>query len=174
MKSKDKKKEYQNKNKEIILERNKKYYEKNKNIISEKRKKWYQSNKETIIEKGKKYYKNRILTDPIFKLKRDIKLLIRDAFRRKDISKGSLRTIDILGCSVEEFRQYIESKFEPWMNWENKGLYNGTECYGWDIDHITPINTSETLDDVVRLNHHSNLQPLCSYHNRVIKRANIN
>jgi hypothetical protein len=56
------------------------------------------------------------------------------------------------------------------MNWENYGLYNGTEKYGWDIDHVIPLSTAKTEEDVLRLNHYTNLQPLCGYHNRVIKR----
>ena len=59
------------------------------------------------------------------------------------------------------------------MNWGNKGLYNGTEGFGWDVDHIIPISTAVTEDDVIRLNHYTNLQPLCSYHNRFIKSNNI-
>jgi len=58
------------------------------------------------------------------------------------------------------------------MNWDNYGLYNGTENYGWDIDHITPLKTTKVEDEVIKLNHYSNLQPLCSYHNRNIKRDN--
>jgi hypothetical protein len=55
------------------------------------------------------------------------------------------------------------------MNWENRGLYNGELNYGWDVDHITPISSAKTEEDVVRLNHYTNLQPLCSYINRAIK-----
>ncbi len=66
--------------------------------------------------------------------------------------------------------KYIESKFEPWMTFENRGLYNGEFGYGWDIDHIVPISTANTEDDIIRLNHYTNLQPLCSKINRDIKR----
>jgi hypothetical protein len=59
------------------------------------------------------------------------------------------------------------------MNWDNHGLYNGTERYGWDIDHRTPLDTAVTEEDVIRLNHYTNLQPLCSKVNRHIKRNNI-
>lgn len=56
------------------------------------------------------------------------------------------------------------------MNWENKGLYNGEFGYGWDIDHIVPLSTAATEEDLIRLNHYTNLQPLCSKVNRDIKR----
>ena len=59
------------------------------------------------------------------------------------------------------------------MNWDNKGNpkdgileLNKT----WDIDHIIPISTAITEEDIIRLNHYTNLQPLCSYYNRNIKK----
>lgn len=55
------------------------------------------------------------------------------------------------------------------MNWNNRGLYNGKLNYGWDIDHIVPISTAKTEEELLKLNHYSNLQPLCSYTNRILK-----
>lgn len=56
------------------------------------------------------------------------------------------------------------------MNWENKGLYNGNYNYGWDLDHIIPLSSAKCEDDVIRLNHYTNIRPLCSHYNRDIKR----
>ena len=58
------------------------------------------------------------------------------------------------------------------MTWDNKGLYNGELNHGWDLDHIIPIDTAITEEDVIRLNHYTNLQPLCSKINRDIKKNN--
>ena len=66
----------------------------------------------------------------------------------------------------------LENQFESWMNWDNYGLYNGQEKYGWDIDHIIPLTTASNTEEMLRLNHYTNLQPLCSFKNRVIKRDN--
>lgn len=57
---------------------------------------------------------------------------------RKSLTKNK-KTEDIIGCSYDDFKLYIESKFEPWMNWDNYGLYNSPSCTGWDLDHIVPI-----------------------------------
>jgi hypothetical protein len=84
--------------------------------------------------------------------------------------KKSKKTEEILGCTIIEFKQYLESKFEPWMTWENHGLYNGELNYGWDIDHIIPLNKCIDEDRIIELNHYTNLQPLCSKINRDIKR----
>lgn len=59
------------------------------------------------------------------------------------------------------------------MTWNNYGLYNGTEKYGWDIDHVIPLSSALNENELLKLNHFSNLKPLCSKVNRDIKRANI-
>ena len=49
--------------------------------------------------------------------------------------------------------------------WENYGLYNGELNYGWDIDHIIPISTAKTEEEIIKLNHYTNLQPLWRFDN---------
>jgi hypothetical protein len=56
------------------------------------------------------------------------------------------------------------------MSWENYGLYNGELNYGWDIDHIIPLSSTISEDEIIKLNHYTNLQPLDSYINRYVKR----
>lgn len=105
-------------------------------------------------------------------MKVSIRNLIRDKIKKGGYTKES-KTSEILGCSFEEFKLYLESKFEPWMTWENYGLYNSKTNYGWDIDHIIPISSSKTKEDIIKLNHYTNLQPMCSKINRDIKRDKI-
>ena len=69
--------------------------------------------------------------------------MIIKSFREVSFIKSS-KTSDILGASFEEFKLHLESKFENWMTWENRGLYNGELNYGWDIDHIIPISTARS------------------------------
>lgn len=107
--------------------------------------------------------------DILFRLKTNIKNLIGNSIRNSGFSKLS-KTEQILGCSYDEFKQHLEKQFEPWMTWNNRGLYNGTPEYGWDIDHIIPLKTATCEADIIRLNHYTNLQPLCSYYNRDIKK----
>ena len=94
--------------------------------------------------------------------------MIGDSLRSDGYLKES-KTESILGCSFEYFKLYLESKFENWMTWDNYGLFNGELKYGWDIDHIKPLSSAETKEDIIKLNHYTNLQPLCSYTNRYIK-----
>ena len=111
--------------------------------------------------------KSRRKNDPIFKLSRDIRTSINQRLKGK--YKKSKKTEEILGCTFEEFKQHIESLWEPWMNWNNHGLYNGELNYGWDIDHIIPASSAQSEDEIYKLNHYTNLQPLCSYINRRVK-----
>ena len=59
------------------------------------------------------------------------------------------------------------------MNWDNYGKYNGELNYGWDLDHIIPVASAKTEEDIYKLNHYTNFQPLCSFTNRNIKKDNI-
>ena len=112
--------------------------------------------------------KVRRLNDPLYKIKCNIRTLIGNSIKRNNFKKTS-RTVDILGCSIQAFKEYLESHFECWMNWDNYGLYNGELNYGWDIDHVIPVSSGLTESDIVNLNHYTNLRPLCSKVNRDIK-----
>lgn len=59
------------------------------------------------------------------------------------------------------------------MTWNNKGLYNGKLEYGWDIDHIIPLSSAKTEEELIKLFHYTNLQPLDGYVNRYIKKDKI-
>jgi hypothetical protein len=122
-----------------------------------------------VRDKEYEQTKIRLKNDPLFKLTNSIRNLIRISFNYSGYGKKS-KTYQILGCSFEEFKSHIESKFEPWMSWENRGLYNGEKYYGWDLDHIIPISSVKSEEDIIRLNHYTNFQPLCSYTNRYIKK----
>jgi hypothetical protein len=180
--NKDKRREY-DKNRVYDKERNIQYYSLNKDNILLKRKEYYQNNKESKLEYQKEYNKNnkenrnlylneRRKNDPLFKLITNVRNLIYNSFYYNGYSKNS-KTEELLGCSFEELKQHLESKFEPWMNWDNRGLYNGELNYGWDIDHIIPLSSVDKEDDIIKLNHYINLQPLCSKVNRDIKKDNL-
>jgi hypothetical protein len=150
-----------------------KYREDNKDKLKIQKKKWRENNKDKLKIQKKKYRKIKKETDPIYRLYQLISSTIRKSFNYNGFKKNS-RTYEIIGISFEEFKLYIESKFEDWMTWENRGLYNGELNYGWDIDHIIPLSTAETEEDIIKLNHYTNLQPLCSKVNRDIKKDNLN
>ena len=55
----------------------------------------------------------------------------------------------------------------------NYGKYNGKPNYGWDIDHIIPVSSGTSIEDILFINRYTNLRPLCSYINRCIKRNRL-
>jgi hypothetical protein len=110
------------------------------------------------------------MIEPLYRLKHNFKINLLRSFKSNNCIK-SLRTEEILGCTFDFFKSYLEDKFEDWMNWKNRGLYNGEFNYGWDIDHKIPISLAKTEEDIIKLNHYTNLQPLCSKINRDIKKA---
>ena len=172
-------KEYHKTNKEKIKNKHNKYLDENKDKRKETCKKYYKKNEDKIKEyqeynkkNRNKYSKNRRKVDIVFKLKNGIATSIRKSLKEDGFKKKN-RTHDILGCSIVDFKIYLELKFEPWMTWDNYGKYNGEKDFGWDIDHIIPTSSVKTEGEIIKLNHYTNLQPLCSYVNRYIKRDNI-
>ena len=165
-------------------EKNKIWYQENKIRLKAKQKEYYAVNKEKIKqsnktpknkEKIRAYYNNRYNSNPLHKLKTNIKNLIGNSIRRGNFKKLS-RTEQILGCTYDDLKIYLESKFEPWMNWDNRGEpIDGIveQNKTWDIDHIIPLSSATCEADIIRLNHYTNLQPLCMYYNRYIKKDNI-
>ena len=179
--NKDKINNYQNKWREDNKDKSKEYNDNNKDY----RKKYYENNKEKIVKYGKErrekenYYTNynnrireRMREDIVFRLKTSIRRSIWNSLNSMNYTKKS-KTFVILGISYNEFKLYIESKFEEWMSWENYGKYDGSLNYGWDLDHITPISSAKTEEDVIRLNNYTNFQPLCSKVNRDIKKDKL-
>jgi len=190
-------------NKEVIKSKNKEYYKENKESIDKYKENWYLDNKDNILQKTKdnyftnrdskieyqkiysnknkdilreyysKYSKEKRENDILYNISCKIRNSIRNSIRNFGHSK-KIGTHVILGCSFEDFKLHLESKFDSWMTWENRGLYNGELNYGWDIDHIIPLSSAITEDDIIRLNHYTNLQPLCSYINRYIKKDKLN
>lgn len=172
-----KKKDYE-KNRDKYREYHKQYRDKNKDIIKKQQKKWKSSNKDKIKTwwlnnpDYKKQYRSSKKNDVLFVLTEKIRKAILQSFNHKNFKKSSITT-QILGCSFEEFKTHLETQFESWMNWQNRGLYNGELNYGWDIDHVIPLATAKTEADIIKLNHYSNLRPLCGKINRNIKRDKI-
>jgi len=180
-------KKYSDSHKEQLKEYNKKYHKANKNEINQRKRAHHLTHKKNKSEYDKIYRKNNLSkinrrsrkwfnakykTNELFKLKCNIRNLIISSINNK-YGKKTKRTEQILGCSFSEFKLHLESKFEHWMSWENHGKYNGEFNFGWDIDHIVPISTAKTLDDVLILSHYTNFQPLDSKINRFIKKNNV-
>ena len=145
-------KKYREKHRDKLNEYCRNWRIENEDKLKSGRKKYYQKNKEEVIRKNYEYCKYKTSTDSLYKLRRGIRALILVSFRNQFTTK-SKKTIEILGCSFEEFKLHLESKFDDKMNWQNQGTY-------WHMDHIIPISSAQTEEDVYRLNHYTNFRPL--------------
>lgn len=146
--------EYRQTNKEQVNQRVKDYYYSHEEQIkeyrqanSERAKEWRLSNKERRYE----YEKTKLSTDPLFALSKRVGNRLREALRLNGYTKKS-RTYEILGCSYEEFKAHIESQFAEGMSWDNRDE--------WHLDHIKPLSSGTSEEEILTLNHYSNIQPL--------------
>ena len=159
---------YRSKNKAYIREKQNEYYHKNKEKNKQWHKKWRDSHKEQIKESNKKYreenkekinqsHVDRLHNDPIFKMKEQTRNMIRYVFRSKGHHKIS-HTVEILGCDLDFFCQYL---LDTWERNYSKA-WSGEPYH---IDHIIPLATAKTKEDVVKLCHYTNLQMLTPENN---------
>ena len=155
---KDKKYEYY----QINKDKRKEYYEKNK----DRRKEYLEINKDKSRERDREYVKNKSSIDPLYRLKRNMRACILTTLKKREIGKIN-KTEEIIGCSFIKLREHIENQWEPWMNWSNYGMYNGDYKCGWDIDHLIELKTAKTEEELLNLNHYTNLRPLDTKINRV-------
>jgi len=109
-------------------------------------------NKEYYNSLNREYIKKKKDIDPLFRLTCSIRTLISQSFKYQ-YTKKAKKTIEILGCSYDEFKFYIESQFTEEMYWENYADY-------WQLDHKIPISWAKNEEEVYELNHYTNFQPL--------------
>jgi hypothetical protein len=157
-------KAYRETNKEKAKEYSKVYWEVNKDKRKAYNKNWNEVNKERLKvykktwrednkDKINNYFNNRRKTDIQFKLTQNLRARLNSAIKC-NYKAGS--AIKDLGCTVEQLKQHLESKFQSGMTWDNWALD------GWHIDHIKPLASFDLTDrkQLLEACHYTNLQPL--------------
>lgn len=104
------------------------------------------------------YVRSRRQSNPLFKLRSTVSTLIANSLTNSGYSKES-NTASILGCSFEQFHDHIQSQFTVGMSWHNRSL--------WHIDHIIPLAFAHNEQELIMLNHYTNLRPLWAVDNLV-------
>ena len=118
---------------------------------------WRKHNPDKIKEHSKKRY-NKDKDNPIFKLQNSLRSRIHLALKETKTPKRK-NTLEIIGLeSWDKFREHIESQWVENMSWENHGA--GQNNTTWHIDHIIPISSATTEEEVYKLNHYTNLRPM--------------
>jgi hypothetical protein len=129
----------------------KKYYDQNKIKVLKKRKQY--NILETTKKNNRNYIKNKRKNDINYKIKDNIRRRINYAIKH---SKKSDSSKELLGCTLDQFKKYIESLWLDGMGWHNYGKE------GWHLDHILPCASFDLTDPEQQKKcfHYSNIQPL--------------
>lgn len=161
-------KEYREKNKDKIFKRQQIYYKKNKERIQAYKKEYQQKNSEIIAEKQKlwgqihrkqinQYSRDRRKNDLHYRILNNMRGRLYYALKAQG-SRKALHTMDLVGCSIDELKLYIQKQFATGMTWDNYGLGN----IKWSIDHIIPCAYFDltNLEEQKKCFHYTNLCPL--------------
>lgn len=155
-------KEYRKNNKDKISERaklsrienkikirgqRKKRYIKNRDKILDNHKKWYQKNKSKNNEYHKQYIKHKRQNDILFRIKCSLRARLHNF-----VNKKNKTTLEYLGLSLDEYKTYLSKMFDNDMTWDNYGQ--------WHIDHIVPLSSAKNEEELIKLFHYTNTQPL--------------
>lgn len=164
--AKKKVKDWQKANPHKIREYNKKWKDNNRDLVSQYKIDWVKKNPEKVKnskkkwrhnnpEYGKNWDKMRRNSDSSYKLIKNIRTRLHLAL--KNNSKKS-STLSYLCCTIEQFKQHLESQFKEGMSWDNYG--NKSE--NWSIDHIIPCAVFDHSDEeqIKKCWHYTNMQPM--------------
>lgn len=146
-------------NHQKIYDKRKIYIEKNREYLNQKQKENYYKNRERYLEYARKNLQRRMETDFLFKSKIILRSRVLAALKSRS-KKKTTSTTQILGCSIVEAKLHIEKQFKQGMTWDNHGKYT------WHIDHIIPLASAKNDDELYKLFHYTNLQPLWATDNQ--------
>jgi hypothetical protein len=140
-------------------EKQKRWADKNRDHYRQYGQQWRNDNKDRVLQ----YQSDRLKSDINFRLCRLLRGRLNSFIRFGDKSGSAVKD---LGCSIEELKVYLESKFQEGMSWDNWSKI------GWHIDHIIPLSSFNLQDpeEFKKACHYTNLQPLWAEDN--LKKSN--
>jgi hypothetical protein len=121
---------------------------------------WRKANPDKIKLAQRNWTRSKIANDLNYRLLSLFRRRIYSAIKANS-AKKAYKTIELLGCSVQEVREHLEKLFKEGMSWDNYGQH------GWTIDHIKPCSLFDfTLpEEQKKCFHYTNLQPLWALEN---------
>jgi hypothetical protein len=132
---------------------------KNREWDNARNKQYAIKNKDRLKIIHREYQRNRRKDDIEYRIKCILVSTIGTIIRSNNKNaKKAARTFNLIGCSLEDFLKYIESKFLPGMSMDKIGHGHNKV----NIDHIIPCETFDFMDEKQQKAcfHYTNLQPL--------------
>lgn len=148
--------EYRKRNSEKIAKANKAWIEKNYSSWRSRQREYYRANREWIVKRNSKYRSKRRKTNNLVAIADRVRRRLANAIARQGYTKRS-STNELIGCDWNTLASHLESQFTDGMTWENRGE--------WHIDHIIPLASASTEEELLALCHYTNLQPLWAFDN---------
>lgn len=132
---------YRIKNYDKVIESKTEYYYNNQEKCCQRSRNWYENNKEIKNQKHTVYIRTRRQNDFEFKIYSNIQSRIYSALKNESFdNKKKDSTLNIIGCSIKFYKNWLEFQFNENMNWSNHGEY-------WHIDHVKPCASFNLLDE---------------------------
>ena len=148
----NKQREYRDKNREAIRQQQLEYRRKNPELISARNRNQYLKNKASRNDYSKRWNSEQRKSDPLFRLKSNLRTRTNGAIRRGGYTKLSGLN-ESIGCDWPTLKDHLSSHFTREMTWENYGSY-------WVVDHHIPLASAASSEEIVALCHYTNLRPL--------------
>lgn len=150
-------KRYRSENEEAIRQRKKLDYQKNKAKRYASGRRWAEKNKDRLRKQRTDHMREKRRSDPQTNMRSLLRSRVAHAVRDQGARKHA-KTMEMVGCSIHEFMDHIESLWLLGMNWQNRG--RGRDK--WHIDHIRPCASFDLTDPEQQKQcfHWSNMQPL--------------
>ena len=126
-----------------------------------------------LIEKSKRYYyycpngrykkahqtkQKRLGANKLEKEKEKIKKSIHSSLGKNSYKSSSIAA-KYLGVDKQTFMLHISSLFREEMNWDKRSEF--------ELDHVVPMSEAKTSEDIKKLWHYTNLQPLWGWENNL-------
>lgn len=131
----------------------------------EEAKKQRQQSRITDRVRDRKYQQHRRKTDSLFRITSSLRTRLNNALKATSFRKTS-KLFQYLGCTLEELKVHLEKQFKEGMTWDNYGPYRDNGYTTWQMDHIIPLSSATTEEELYKLCHYTNLQPLWAATNR--------
>lgn len=135
------------------------FYYKNQEGEIKRQREYQENNLENVKKTRRIYHGKRYRNDILYRLKFNVRNRIKLFLKSKNFNQIKNGTFKIVGCTPQELKDHIEKQFFNGMNWEN---YSHD---GWHIDHKIPLDSAKNEEEVLRLSHYTNLQPMWSDEN---------